>query len=167
MQLVASQVLQNPVQLGLLCTSLCQCFEFDRTAAGLLLHAPQESGSHTTKLLTSSHSTAGSAQDSANIAEAEGEQHAEERRPEQPEEQQAALSAILLPRMPNGLAHISTQERYEAIAGVARTAGRVASLAGEERPQKPQASLTFRYHVDTAKDLPSFFDKHGPQVWGS
>lgn len=136
MQLVATQVLQNPVQLGLLCTSLCQCFEFDRTAAGLLLHAPQEGGSHTSKALPSNHSEAGSAQDGATCREgAEGRQQTPERRHDQSEEQHAAFSAILLPRMPNGLAHISSQERYEAVAGVARTAGRVASLAGEEQLQ--------------------------------
>ncbi len=127
MQLVASQVLQSPVQLGLLCTSLCQCFKFDRTAAGLLLHAPQEGGSHTTKALPSSE--AGSAEGAA--TDAEVRLQSGEQQPASAQEQHPAQSAILLPRMPNGLAHISSQESYEAVASVARTAGRVASLAGE------------------------------------
>lgn len=124
-RLVASRVLQNPVQLGLLCTSLCQCFEFDGPAAGLLLHAPQEGGTHVAQPARRIE---------AGCAEGAIADNAEERQPnedQQSERTQAALSTILLPRMPVGLSHMSSQAAYDAVAGIARTAGRVASMAGD------------------------------------
>ncbi|CAL8470133.1 g9675 [Coccomyxa elongata] len=123
-QLVASRVLQNPVQLGLLCTSLCQCFEFDGAAAGSLLHAPHEGGTHVAQ--PPRRIEAGIAE-GATEDDAEGRQPHKERQSARP---QAALSAISLPRMPIGLSHMSSQAAYDAVAGIARTAGRVASLAG-------------------------------------
>ena len=40
------------------------------------------------------------------------------------------LSAPMLPRMPAGLAHLGSQQCYEALAAVARSIGRVACQSG-------------------------------------
>ena len=131
-ELVASRVLQNPVQLGLLCTSLCQCFEFDGAAAGLLLHAPQEAGTHVAQppRRIEAGSTASATEGDAQLD-----------REQQSERPQAALSAISLPRMPVGLSRMSSQASYDAVAGISRTAGRVASLAGKTPCQAHSACM--------------------------
>ena len=49
----------------------------------------------------------------------------------QPDQAPGQLSAVLLPRMLPGLANVMSQAGYEALAAVARTAGRVAYLAGQ------------------------------------
>lgn len=148
-QLVASRVLQNPVQLSLLCTSMCQCFEFDRTAAGLLLHTPQMGGTHSSTALQPADSAA--SQDTApSPKEAEHAQHDSnaDRQVDKPQGLQPGL--VSLPRMPAGLAHISSQAAYEAVAGVARTAGRVAALAGVQLPYQ----MLLLLHVHLARQLP-------------
>lgn len=146
--MVASNVLQNPAQLALLCSSLRQCFEFDRASAALLQHAPQEAGAYAARALLPSNQPAASEritdqqtpQTVQHSATSEADLGAQSgitarggvsaRKSRQP---QSDLAAVLLPRMPPGLANISTHAKYEAVAGIARTAGRIASLAGKAK----------------------------------
>ena len=137
--MVAAKLLQNPAQLSLLCSSLQESFAFDPAAAGLLLYATADAGPHLS--IPAAQSSSDSLDDessSALVGRASaaaradgmggGGQHTGVLDVLGP--QQRSLSAPMLPRMPAGLAHIGSQQCYEALAAVTRSIGRVASQSG-------------------------------------
>ncbi len=135
---VAAKLLQSPAQLSLPCSSLQQCFAFDQAAAGLLLYAGADPGPHLSipaaqperASLESLHS---SNQPGTEVPEASSAaiQSREQNAPaKQAATAQGSLSAPMLPRMPAGLAHVGSQQCYEALAAVARSIGHVALTAG-------------------------------------
>ena len=138
-QVVAAKLLQNPAQLSLLCSSLQESFAFDPAAAGLLLYATADAGPHLS--IPAAQSSSDSLVDESSsalvgrapaAAEADGMgwggQHTGVLDVLGP--QQGSLSAPMLPRMPAGLAHMGSQQCYEALAAVARSIGRVAYQSG-------------------------------------
>jgi len=136
---VASKLLQSPAQLSLVCSSLQQCFAFDQAAAGLLLYAVPDTGPHLTvpaaqpeeaslegRENISQPNTEAPAAPSASL---QGSQLSEPDR-HSSESTQRSLSAPMLPRLPAGLAHVGSQQCYEALAAVARSIGHVACSSG-------------------------------------
>ena len=138
-QVVAAKLLQNPAQLALVCSSLQECFAFDPAAAGLLLYATADAGPHLSipAAQPSSHSP-DDIRSSTLVCSAPAAEEADgmERSSQHAGAsdvlglQQGALSAPMLPRMPAGLAHVGSQQCYEAVAAVARSIGRVARQSG-------------------------------------
>ncbi|CAL5218647.1 g350 [Coccomyxa viridis] len=135
---VAAKLLQSPAQLSLLCSSLQQCFAFDQAAAGLLLYAGAEPAPHLSipaaqpegASMGDSHSSS-KLESGKNEAKAAAIQSREQSAPaKQAAIAQESLSAPMLPRMPAGLAHVGSQQCYEALAAVARSIGHVALTAG-------------------------------------
>ena len=136
---VAAKLLQSPAQLSLVCSSLQECFAFNQAAAGLLLYATPNHGPHLAlpaaqPLAESPQGAEGSIVPSSETAEADVSA-AENRQVAGPDRGgmnpgQGSLSAPLLPRMPAGLAHVGTQQGYEALAAVARGIGCVALKSG-------------------------------------
>ena len=135
---VAAQLLQSPAQLSLLVSSLQQCFAFDQAAAGLLLYAGPDAGPHQSIPAAQPEQPGLEHLRSSSNPEAEAPGAAAaalQSRQRSPLATEAAtapgsMSAPMLPRMPAGLAHVGSQQCYEALAAVARSIGRAALTAG-------------------------------------
>ena len=160
-QAVEAKLLQTPAQLSLLCSSLQQCFAFDPAAAGLLLYATADAGPHLSipaaqpSFDSPDDMSSSTLVDSAPAAtEAYGMERSGWRAGASDVLglQQGSLSAPMLPRMPAGLAHVGSQQCYEALAAVARSIGRAAHQSGLPSvlhlPLIPQTHL-LKFHVCT------------------
>ena len=135
---VAAKLLQSPAQLSLLCSSLRQCFAFDQAAAGLLLYAGDDAGPHLSipaaqpkmASLEDLHSGSTPGREVPEAPSAVIQSRGQSVPAKQEATAQGSLSAPMLPRMPAGLAHVGSQQCYEALAAVARSIGHVALTAG-------------------------------------
>ncbi|CAD7698395.1 unnamed protein product [Ostreobium quekettii] len=141
-------VFSNPVQLSVLCTSLCKSFSFDSAQVPSLLQSSAQGGLYITQMEASTSAsvepkaaTSSGAVDRLTTEEHEskpgdgsrisftgsdeacaesGVAHAED------SHLNAPSVASALPRMPVALAYITTERCYNAVAGVARGMGGIA-----------------------------------------
>lgn len=130
---MAAALVHHPGQLAALCAALRQCFAFDGTGARLLLFAVPEGGAYlpppsAAGLLPGSRSDP-DPDPTPSTAEEAGEA-GQPRAASEGAPRAIAAPAVLLPRMPVGLALAADPRTYQALASVARGAGRMAAAAG-------------------------------------
>ena len=147
----AADLLSNARHRASLCSTLLQCFAFDRAAAPLLLFsgAADGGGSYGGALapalpadvsrqdvakdadMPSASSTGGAARAMHGTADVPATATSREpdsvSRARMGSNAAGRLMAVLLPRMPAGLLYVASPRAYEALARVPRTLGRLAA----------------------------------------
>lgn len=123
----AANVLHHPLRLQQLLNAFLEAFAFDASCAGMLLYAAAPPVGAATCYAPGSQST----EAAAGATGSQGSSGADA--PVAGSQQQAQLAAasgvVLLPRMPLGLALVTTAKTYEAVAAALRAAATLAAAA--------------------------------------
>ena len=124
----AANVVQHPLRLQQLLSSFMEAFEFDASIAGMLLYAAAAPGGSATTF-----AAGGTGDGRSSFAASTGPGAASAATGADAEQQLVAAggdgSVVLLPRMPLGLAVITTAKAYESVASVLQAAAGLAAAA--------------------------------------
>ena len=131
----AANVVHHPVRLQQLAAAFLRAFAFDASIAGMLLYAgapPAGAATNYTAAAAASGAAAAAVAAPAGAAGGPGGEAAQQAQPSQQHlaaQGSSSPSVVLLPRMPLGLALITTAATYEAVASALRAAAALAAAA--------------------------------------